>query len=145
MRNQKIKIMEDKLWLRSLFIGLLLLVTISANAQTFYCSDMILSSSYYSFDEIQRRKNTGLGSKATLKFYDRAVRFSVLNTTESAIFDMVSETRYEFNKTISKKKGQKIMCKSVLTLEKKRGIITSFTIKSYENNQLFSTIIFKQE
>lgn len=136
--------MEDKFGLRSLLMGFLLLVTVSANAQTFYCSDMILSSSYYSFDEIQRRKNAGLGSKATLNFYDKAVRFSVLNTTESAIFDMVSDTRYEFNKTISKKKGQKTMCKSVLTLEKKSGIITSFTIKSYENDQLFSTIIFKQ-
>jgi hypothetical protein len=128
-----------------MMVAVAMMTAVSANAQTFYCSDMILSSSYYSFDEIQRRKNAGLGSKATLNFYDKAVRFSVLNTTESAIFDMVSETRYEFNKTISKKKGQKIMCKSVLTLEKKRGIITSFTIKSYENNQLFSTIIFKQE
>jgi len=122
--------MEDKFGLRSLLLGFLLLVTVSANAQTFYCSDMILSSSYYSFDEIQRRKNAGLGSKATLNFYDKAVRFSVLNTTESAI---------------NKKKGQKTMCKSVLTLEKKSGIITSFTIKSYENDQLFSTIIFKQK
>lgn len=137
--------MEDKLALRSLLMGLLLLITISANAQTFYCSDMKLSSSYYSFDEIQRRKNAGLGSKATLDFYDRAVRFSTLNKAESAIFDMISDTRYEFIKTINKKKGQKTMCKSVLTLEKKSGIITSFTIKSYENDQLFSTIIFKQK
>lgn len=111
-------------------------------AQTFICTDI----SYYGSDmtpqKIQKEKAKYLGSKATLTFFDKSLKFSYTTNgkTESIIMDKVNASEYQ----AIEKRGNDTN-KLVLKLNTWVEYIRSFTIEGYKNYSLEATITYKRD
>lgn len=119
----------------------ILLVMCKVNAQTFTCTD------YNNYEESpqtsQKFKNEALGSKCTLNFYDNSVKitFCMANGgTEVAVLDKVSNDNYKYEIQRGKKKME-----VVISLETVAGFVKSFTLRSYSNSTLTTTMKFKRK
>lgn len=91
---------------------------------------------------MQKEKAKFLGSKATLTFFDKSLKFSHTTNgkTESIVMDKVNACEYQ----AVEKRGNNTN-KLVLKLNKWVEYIRSFTIEGYKNYSLEATITYKRD
>ena len=119
----------------------ILLVMCKVNAQTFTCTD------YNNYEDspqiVQKFKKEALGLKSTLEFYDNSVKLTFYmadGNTEVAVLDKVSNNSYKYAIQRGKKKTE-----VTISLETVAGYIKSFTLRSYSNSKLTTTMAFKRK
>ena len=124
----------------SIFVISLLSITIQA--QTFVCTDINYYGSDLSPQKIQKEKAKYLGSKATLTFFDKSLKFSYTTNgkTESIVLDKVNTSEYQ----AIEKRGNDVN-KLVLKLNTWIEYIRSFTIEGYKNYSLEGTVTYKRD
>lgn len=124
----------------SIFVISLLSITIQA--QTFVCTDIDYRGSDMTPQKIQKEKAKYLGSKATLTFFDKSLKFSYTTNgkTESIVMDKVNANEYQ----AIEKRGNDTN-KLVLKLNTWVEYIRSFTIEGYKNYSLVATITYKRD
>lgn len=124
----------------SIFVISLLSITIQA--QTFVCTDIDYRGSDMTPQKIQKEKAKYLGSKATLTFFDKSLKFSYTTNgkTESIVMDKVNANEYQ----AIEKRGNDTN-KLVLKLNTWVEYIRSFTIEGYKNYSLGATITYKRD
>lgn len=127
---------------RILFICTSLLICVVIQAQTFVCTDINYYGSDMTPQKIQREKAKYLGSKATLTFFDKSLKFSYTTNgkTESIVMDKVNASEYQ----AVEKRGNNTN-KLVLKLNTWVEYIRSFTIEGYKNYYLEATITYKRD
>lgn len=127
---------------RLLFSTVILLLSILAKAQSFVCTDYNYYGSFLTPQKVQKEKAKFLGSKATLVFFDKSLKFSSTanGKTESIVLDKVNDNEYQ----IIERRGNDVD-KMVLKLNKWVEYIRSFTIVGYKNNSLEGTLTYKRE
>ena len=127
---------------RILFICTSLLICVVIQAQTFVCTDINYYGSDMTPQKIQREKAKYLGSKATLTFFDKSLKFSYTTNgkTESIVMDKVNANEYQ----AIEKRGNDTN-KLVLKLNTWVEYIRSFTIEGYKNYYLEATITYKRD
>jgi len=127
---------------RILFICTSLLICVVIQAQTFVCTDINYYGSDMTPQKIQREKAKYLGSKATLTFFDKSLKFSYTTNgkTESIVMDKVNANEYQ----AIEKRGNDTN-KLVLKLNTWVEYIRSFTIEGYKNYSLGATITYKRD
>lgn len=111
-------------------------------AQTFVCTDYNYYGSDWSPQKVQKEKAKYLGSKATLTFFDKSLKFSYTTNgkTESIVLDKVNTSEYQ---TIEKRGND--VNKLVLKLNTWIEYIRSFTIEGYKNYSLQGSATFKRD
>lgn len=111
-------------------------------AQTFVCTDINFYGSDMTPQKIQKEKAKYLGSKATLTFFDKSLKFSYTTNgkTESIVMDKVNANEYQ----AIEKRGNDTN-KLVLKLNTWVEYIRSFTIEGYKNYSLGATITYKRD
>ena len=124
----------------SIFVISLLSITIQA--QTFVCTDINYYGSDMTPQKIQKEKAKYLGSKATLTFFDKSLKFSYTTNgkTESIVMDKVNANEYQ----AIEKRGNDTN-KLVLKLNTWVEYIRSFTLEFYKNYSLGATITYKRD
>ena len=127
---------------RILFICTSLLICVVIQAQTFVCTDINFYGSDMTPQKIQKEKAKYLGSKATLTFFDKSLKFSYTTNgkTESLVMDKVNASEYQ----AVEKRGNNTN-KLVLKLNTWVEYIRSFTIEGYKNYYLEATITYKRD
>ena len=127
---------------RILFICTSLLICVVIQAQTFVCTDINYYGSDMTPQKIQKEKAKYLGSKATLTFFDKSLKFSYTTNgkTESIVMDKVNASEYQ----AVEKRGNNTN-KLVLKLNTWVEYIRSFTIEGYKNYSLGATITYKRD
>lgn len=127
---------------RILFICTSLLICVVIQAQTFVCTDINYYGSDMTPQKIQKEKAKYLGSKATLTFFDKSLKFSYTTNgkTESIVMDKVNANEYQ----AIEKRGNDTN-KLVLKLNTWVEYIRSFTIEGYKNYSLGATITYKRD
>ena len=125
-----------------LFTTTLLMLCFLAKAQTFVCTDIDYRGSDLTPQQIQKEKAKYLGSKATLTFFDKSLKFSYTTNgkTESIVMDKVNASEYQ----AIEKRGNNTN-KLVLKLNTWVEYIRSFTIEGYKNYSLEATITYKRD
>ena len=125
-----------------LFTTTLLMLCFLAKAQTFVCTDIDYRGSDLTPQKIQKEKAKYLGSKATLTFFDKSLKFSYTTNgkTESIVMDKVNASEYQ----AIEKRGNNTN-KLVLKLNTWVEYIRSFTIEGYKNYSLEATITYKRD
>lgn len=121
---------------------LVLLLCMEVQAQTFVCTDINFYGSDMTPQKIQKEKAKYLGSKATLTFFDKSLKFSYTTNgkTESIVMDKVNANEYQ----AIEKRGNDTN-KLVLKLNTWVEYIRSFTIEGYKNYSLGATITYKRD
>ena len=121
---------------------LVLLLCMEVQAQTFVCTDINYYGSDMTPQKIQKEKAKYLGSKATLTFFDKSLKFSYTTNgkTESIVMDKVNANEYQ----AIEKRGNDTN-KLVLKLNTWVEYIRSFTIEGYKNYSLGATITYKRD
>ena len=124
----------------SIFVISLLSITIQA--QTFVCTDIDYRGSDLTPQKVQKEKAKYLGSKATLTFFDKSLKFSFTTNsrTESIIMDKVNANEYQ----VTEREGKNLN-KLVLKLNKWVEYIRSFTLEAYKNYSLEGTVTYKRD
>ena len=119
-----------------------LLICVVIQAQTFVCTDINYYGSDMTPQKIQKEKAKYLGSKATLTFFDKSLKFSYTTNgkTESIVMDKVNASEYQ----AVEKRGNNTN-KLVLKLNTWVEYIRSFTIEGYKNYSLGATITYKRD
>jgi uncharacterized protein YxeA len=127
---------------RILFIVTSLLICVVIQAQTFVCTDIDYRGSDLTPQKVQKEKAKYLGSKATLTFYDKSLKFSytINGKTESLVLDKVNANEYQ----AIEKRGNNTN-KLVLKLNTWIEYIRSFTLESYKNYSLEATATYKRD
>ena len=127
---------------RILFIFTSLLICVVIQAQTFVCTDIDYRGSDLTPQKVQKEKAKYLGSKATLTFYDKSLKFSytINGKTESLVLDKVNANEYQ----AIEKRGNNTN-KLVLKLNTWIEYIRSFTLESYKNYSLEATATYKRD
>jgi hypothetical protein len=125
-----------------LLVTLLLSLYVTIQAQTFVCTDINYYGSDMTPQKIQKEKAKYLGSKATLTFFDKSLKFSYTTNgkTESIVMDKVNASEYQ----AIEKRGNDTN-KLVLKLNTWIEYIRSFTIEGYKNYSLEATITYKRD
>ena len=110
--------------------------------QTFVCTDYNYYGSDWSSQKVQKEKAKYLGSKATLTFFDKSLKFSYTTNgkTESIVLDKVNTSEYQ----AIEKRGNDVN-KVVLKLNTWIEYIRSFTIEGYKNYSLQGSATFKRD
>jgi hypothetical protein len=124
-----------------IFIPVLIL-TLTIQAQTFVCTDIDYRGTDLTPQKVQKEKTRYLGSKATLTFFDKSLKFSFTTNgkTESIIMDKVNANEYQ----AIEKRGNNTN-KLVLKLNTWIEYIRSFTIEGYKNYSLEATATYKRD
>lgn len=127
---------------RLFFITSFLMLYLTIQAQTFVCTDYNYYGSLLTPQKVQKEKAKFLGSKATLIFFDKSLKFSSTTNgkTESIVMDKITDNEYQ----IIERRGNDVN-KVVLKLNKWVEYIRSFTIVGYKNNSLEGTLTYKRE
>ena len=127
---------------RILFICTSLLICVVIQAQTFVCTDIDYRGTDLTPQKVQKEKAKYLGSKATLTFFDKSLKFSYTTNgkTESIVMDKVNASEYQ----AVEKRGNNTN-KLVLKLNTWVEYIRSFTIEGYKNYYLEATITYKRD
>ncbi len=127
---------------RLLFIFTSLLICVVIQAQTFVCTDIDYRGTDLTPQKVQKEKAKYLGSKATLTFFDKSLKFSFTTNgkTESIIMDKVNANEYQ----AIEKRGNNTN-KLVLKLNTWIEYIRSFTIEGYKNYSLEATATYKRD
>ena len=120
----------------------LLILTLTIQAQTFVCTDIDYRGTDLTPQKVQKEKAKYLGSKATLTFFDKSLKFSFTTNgkTESIIMDKVNANEYQ----AIEKRGNNTN-KLVLKLNTWIEYIRSFTIEGYKNYSLEVTATYKRD
>ena len=123
-------------------ISFLLMFFLDIQAQTFICTDIDYRGTELTPQKVQKEKAKYLGSKATLTFFDKSLKFSFTTNgkTESIIMDKVNANEYQ----AIEKRGNNTN-KLVLKLNTWIEYIRSFTIEGYKNYSLEATITYKRD
>lgn len=123
-------------------ISFLLMFFLDIQAQTFICTDFDYRGTELTPQKVQKEKAKYLGSKATLTFFDKSLKFSFTTNgkTESIIMDKVNANEYQ----VIEKRGNNTN-KLVLKLNTWIEYIRSFTIEGYKNYSLEATATYKRD
>ena len=127
---------------KAIFIISILMLPFTIQAQTFVCTDINFYGSDMTPQKIQKEKTKYLGSKATLTFFDKSLKFSYTTNgkTESIVMDKVNANEYQ----AIEKRGNDTN-KLVLKLNTWVEYIRSFTLEFYKNYSLGATITYKRD
>jgi hypothetical protein len=127
---------------RLLFTIALFVLCLTIQAQTFVCTDIDYRGTDLTPQKVQKEKAKYLGSKATLTFFDKSLKFSSTTNgkTESVIMDKVNANEYQ----VIEKRGNSTN-KLVLKLNKWVEYIRSFTLEVYKNYSLEGTVTYKRD
>jgi hypothetical protein len=127
---------------RLLFTIALFVLCLTIQAQTFVCTDIDYRGTDLTPQKVQKEKAKYLGSKATLTFYDKSLKFSytINGKTESLVLDKVNANEYQ----AIEKRGNNTN-KLVLKLNTWIEYIRSFTLESYKNYSLEATATYKRD
>ncbi len=123
-------------------ISMLSFLCLTVQAQTFVCTDIDYRGTDLTPQKVQKEKAKYLGSKATLTFFDKSLKFSFTTNgkTESIIMDKVNANEYQ----AIEKRGNNTN-KLVLKLNTWIEYIRAFNIEGYKNYSLEATATYKRD
>lgn len=126
-----------------IIIVVLSFISISANAQTFRCTDIDIYEKL-SDKKMKEQKDKMLGAIMKLEFYDNDLRMTLVDSSgkdkETEVYSKINSNKYQLTWRLRNKENT-----LVLELEKFMGFIKTVRLSGYEENEIQVVAVFKRE